>query len=326
MDIVCPNCATLFSVPDGAIGPKGRKMKCSKCGHLWREMPPEATPAPAPSFAPAPAPAPAPAYREPPRPAPLPLEAEPLGRSGGSRPAASSPLDDDDDLLGGMDFGSGGDSNDALEEEFKSYSLESDDDSFDPLSSDFDDLLKDDDPIPNMYSPGMAGEGPSRKSGGGFFKKLVGIIVLLALLMGVVGAGAFIARDRIVRALPAAERVYDLLGVEITSLGIGLRFRNVTSERLARDGTDTLVVRGFIANISDKDRTVPFLRLALFDATEAVVQSLVAEPPERALAAGETIGFRIQLENPSAAARRFEVDWTAPPQTGGQGAGAMPQN
>ena len=35
MILTCPNCETQFSVPDQAIGPSGRKVRCSKCTHVW---------------------------------------------------------------------------------------------------------------------------------------------------------------------------------------------------------------------------------------------------------------------------------------------------
>ncbi len=39
MDVSCPNCATRFRIPDGAIGEDGRTVRCSKCGHTWHQMP-----------------------------------------------------------------------------------------------------------------------------------------------------------------------------------------------------------------------------------------------------------------------------------------------
>ncbi|WP_420402704.1 zinc-ribbon domain-containing protein [Nisaea sp.] len=38
MKVNCPECSQHFSVPDKAIGPKGRKLRCSKCGHQWHQM------------------------------------------------------------------------------------------------------------------------------------------------------------------------------------------------------------------------------------------------------------------------------------------------
>lgn len=37
MKLACPACSQPFSVPDNAIGPKGRKLRCSKCGHEWHQ-------------------------------------------------------------------------------------------------------------------------------------------------------------------------------------------------------------------------------------------------------------------------------------------------
>ena len=44
MDVSCPNCATRFRIPDGAIGEGGRKVRCSKCGHMWHQAPAGAEP------------------------------------------------------------------------------------------------------------------------------------------------------------------------------------------------------------------------------------------------------------------------------------------
>ena len=41
MDVACPNCATRFRIPDGAIGEAGRMVRCSKCEHTWHQDPPQ---------------------------------------------------------------------------------------------------------------------------------------------------------------------------------------------------------------------------------------------------------------------------------------------
>jgi hypothetical protein len=109
-----------------------------------------------------------------------------------------------------------------------------------------------------------------------------------------------------------------MVGIEVDVSSAGLVFQDVTLDRQSVSGVDVLVVRGFITNESDGMRTLPYLSLVLFDRTDAPVQRTVSEPPQKTLEAGQTTGFRIKLESPSASATRFEVFWTkAPPTPGG---------
>lgn len=41
MIIACPACATRYVVPDSAIGPEGRTVRCAKCKHSWFQDGPE---------------------------------------------------------------------------------------------------------------------------------------------------------------------------------------------------------------------------------------------------------------------------------------------
>ncbi len=335
MELACPSCATHFSVPDGAIGAKGRKLKCSQCGHTWRQMPPETVDAydEAPArqsaaAAPRPAPAPAPVVEDVPPAGSVPLEMEP----GDYTPSASTkqPAGDDflsmeadpfeslrrdageesDDPLAGLDFG-GGDGDDVLGKA-PGGGMGSDS-GFD--GAELDDLLGGEpDPIPSMFARGTGDDDeddkPARKSRIG-----VWLLVVVLVLAGLAG-GAWLFRERLVEALPQLEDVFDSIGIPAAPLGYGLMFREVTSDLVDRGNGQMLVVRGFIANDSERDRPVPFIRLALFDRTGAVLDQIVAEPPQATLEPGQTIGFRIQADNPSAATQRFTVDWTEPPAVG----------
>jgi len=48
MQLSCPNCGATYQVPDDAIGPNGRKIRCRACENSWFEPGQAAPPAPPP--------------------------------------------------------------------------------------------------------------------------------------------------------------------------------------------------------------------------------------------------------------------------------------
>lgn len=91
IEIVCPNCQARYQLPDGAIGPEGRKVSCSSCAHKWRAHAEEPAPAETPAPAGQPAAAAPPAVVAPP----------PAAAPAAKTPAAEEPVaesDDDEDL------------------------------------------------------------------------------------------------------------------------------------------------------------------------------------------------------------------------------------
>lgn len=343
MELTCPNCTTHFSVPDDAIGPNGRKVKCAMCGHVWRQMPADYDPmgedAPADpslhSHADFPEDAAEPAddslddsqtdgldewesaLQD--STDDMPMEMPPSEDGGHADPldgySSEIPMDSegddasragDDDPLSSIDFGDApvfGDEDDAVpyrrREEIDSESLD-----------DF--LSADPEPIADLFGRDLPGDDldDDGKKGKGAL-----LLVLLIVVMVALGAGAWFGRSALVAAVPALEPLYAMVGVDVDESSAGLVFKEVTSDHQSLNGVDVLVVRGFIANSSEYDRTLPFLSLVLYDGADHAVQRIVSEPPATVLQPGKTTGFRIKLENPSASARRFDVFWTKVPPT-----------
>jgi len=96
------------------------------------------------------------------------------------------------------------------------------------------------------------------------FSRVLGWALLILFLAALVG-GLVVAREKIVALAPGTAAYYERLGLQ-EMVGDGLDLRDVTSVRRSVDGESKLIVRGVVANVSDRVRFVPRLRASLVDA------------------------------------------------------------
>jgi predicted Zn finger-like uncharacterized protein len=291
--------------------------------------PPEGYPASGQPAAPAPQ-APPP----PPAPEPEPEEDEDIALPDmeDDDPMAAFATDDDDegdadeDQLSSSDIEAMfGDDDDEPEPLGSMVDSGGDDDDDEDDGASFDDL-EEPEPIPQVFTAEETGddefedddedEDEHRGSSKGSLMKII-IAAVLVLLLGIIGALVFL-KDTVIELVPATEGIYSMIGLGDDSLGAGLSINDVKSTRESISGKDVLVVRGVIANISDKERPVPMLELRLSDLDGKLVQSAKTTPLKAQLAAGDQIGFKIQVEDPSPLARRLEVTFI---ERGGEGHG-----
>jgi hypothetical protein len=179
-------------------------------------------------------------------------------------------------------------------------------------------------PEPEPIPPSLVGgedSGEAAKRPGGLLRVLALAGIGFVVLVGGLAVGAYVWRATVVDAWPPAAGIYAMLGISAESLGAGLDIRGVQSSRETEGETEVLIVRGMVANVSGKPRKVPTIRVALFDAKDKEIQHVLAPPLKPELAAGDNVGFRARLAEPSPLARRLEVSFTAdqPPAPKGGG-------
>lgn len=171
--------------------------------------------------------------------------------------------------------------------------------------------IPDPEPIPQSLTGPETEAAPKKKSRLGL---IVAAVVAILLIGG--GAAAFFFRDAIMKTVPFTAKIYGLVGLGGETLGAGLDIRSVKSERENQAGTDVLVVRGVIANVSDVVRNVPMIRVALFDVNGKEIQTSTTKPTKPTVEKGAELGFRAEIRDPSPLARRLEVTFVPAPKDG----------
>ena len=317
MIVTCPSCATRFNVPDAALEPDGRQVKCSRCEHRWFQMitdemltsappvaapPPAATgkaePAPPPATEPPPAAAPEPPVEDEPDAAPEPVaEAEPGPEAA---PAAPPP----EDLAQSPMLAALSEPEPADEPE-PAATLTTDEPETPESAAPA--LAIDDEPPLRAQTYNVASATPSRRSAVPAWSALVASLVLLAAVL-------WFARDQLITAWPQAASIYAAVNIATgpPPPGEGLRIDVISTRSDTIDGVTHLVLEGEVVNTSNEVRDVPDLVAVLVDGEQAELQSWRFGVETRRLGPGESAAFRTSLPEPDASAEDLNTRFAAP--------------
>jgi len=265
MKLICSNCGAGFEVRPEALGPTGRKVRCSACGYQWTARagapaaaiePPPAAAAAAPPEALAPTPPEADlpdAVREPPpEPDAEPEIAIPAYAAMHAAPELQPAPPPDDDVVA---------------------------------------------PPPQRAAPPPMREEvrPPRRWGA-----VIGWMLFAAVLTGL--GAAVMMRETVMAAFPQARDVFRAFGFNVPQPATDLDIVDTrpTWSRNTADGQPTLVIEGRVKNLSNASRDIPELRAVLRNGTTEV-QSWSFTAAASRVGAGAEVPFRTEARAPPAA-------------------------
>jgi len=313
--IICPSCGTRYEIA-AVIPSEGRKVRCSKCSHIWQARP-------IPPMAEVPIAAPLPREEPPPVPPEMPdfsgyapeapaeasfsttfEEVPPAApkEKKGFYPPASNGRDGfayESNAQQDADFGEAGDL----------APLQPADGTAGPASeaaapaqedaANFGDW-ESASPVQASAAPEIIPV-PEAKSGRG---TRMGWLLLILFLLGLAGF-VLIAPKTVVSMLPGATRLYAALGMPLNSKGFA--FQGVTYG-FHQEGEETVLeVKGDILNLTDAPVKPPAVVVVLLDENGKELSQYTTAERDDLLGAGEAAPFLAEIASPPAEVRKLKV-------------------
>ncbi|MFN9253674.1 MAG: hypothetical protein ACK6BL_07020 [Holosporaceae bacterium] len=146
-------------------------------------------------------------------------------------------------------------------------------------------------------------------------KKRARLWILILLLVLAINGAVVVMRAKVVALWPAADRLYELLGVAVPSLGEGLVMRDVTIEMSVEgESTIPMVVKGVVINQSDVPISLPVIQATLRgkDRQPLLAWTIAGDHP--VLQHGDQRPFQSHLPELSAEATQVAVTFVDAPK------------
>ncbi|MGL4439535.1 MAG: zinc-ribbon domain-containing protein [Bosea sp. (in: a-proteobacteria)] len=129
---------------------------------------------------------------------------------------------------------------------------------------------------------------------------LVGVLVL---------AGAVMQRQTVVKLLPQSAGLFSAVGLPVNLEG--MEFVDIRSTSLSEGGARFLLVEGSVRSIHGDTVQVPLIEIRLRGEDGRTLYTWTTEPPRKSLKPGEALHFRTRLATPPEAGRDVEVRFTS---------------
>ena len=131
---------------------------------------------------------------------------------------------------------------------------------------------------------------------------------VMSIIVFLVGSILYVAQDELSELWPGIKGVYEALSLDDDEAQ-ALRLSQPRPVRIMIGGVQTLVVTGFITNLTEELQNVPNLKLMLVNQDNDVVQEPTTPPTSPTIDPNSTQPYRNELQLPDESATNLRVDW-----------------